>query len=29
MEQLESVLDIEALVDEAMKGLEEVELRHE
>ena len=29
VEQAESVLDIEALVDEAIKGLEEVELRHE
>ena len=29
VEQAESVLDIEALVDEAVKGLEKVELRHE
>ncbi len=29
VEQAESVLDIEALVDEVIKGLEEVELRHE
>ena len=29
VERAESVLDIDALVDEAVKGLEEVELRHE
>ena len=29
LERAESVLDIDALVDEAVKGLEEVELRHE
>ena len=29
VERAESVLDIEALVDEAVKGLEKVELRHE
>ena len=29
VERAESVLDVDALVDEAVKGLEEVELRHE
>ena len=29
VERAEGALDIDALVDEAVKGLEEVELRHE